>query len=468
MEKALLSKSTFIRGLQCLKSLYLHKKRPFLRDKLSAAQLNKFDRGHEVGLLAQKMFPGGEDCSPASPSAYRKSIEKTLSLIEKKFPVIYEATLQADGVLIMADILVWNGQTYDMYEVKSSLKISQTYLYDVALQYYVMQQAGLTPGAAFILHVNSDYLFEGGEIDPFKFFRVVNVTHEVLALQEKVKTTLEAEKQVISSESSPRIPIGPWCFSPYPCDFIGHCWKNEPFDSVARLKSVSPEARFQWMSQGIRTWTELKNQDLKNPLLSAEIQALSSGKPFVDSHRLAEKVELIGNALSVFVLAAENAIPLVSMTHPFEPVPLAWGFKGTQEHAMYLGGISPKTNPFENLQRDILKAGASEATTLVTWGSRASRVIRRLFPEANIVDLSEWLWSDFLYFPSPSSDANPLSVAIEAGLSKAPSESFSEEEILRKFYKNELVFDAYLPNYISKQLDALHAILALLQKMAHS
>lgn len=468
MEKALLSKSTFIRGLQCLKSLYLHKKRPFLRDKLSAAQLNKFDRGHEVGLLAQKMFPGGEDCSPASPSAYRKSVEKTLELIEKKFPVVYEATLQADGVLIMADILVWNGRAYDMYEVKSSLKISPTYLYDVALQYYVMQQAGLTPGATFLLHVNSDYLFEGGEIDPFRFFKVVNVTQEVQTLQEKVKTTLEAEKQVISSEGSPRIPIGPWCFSPYPCDFMGHCWKNEPFDSVARLESVSPEERFQWMNQGIRTWGELKNQALNNPLLRAEIQALSSGRPFVDPHRLAEKLKLIDNALLMFVLAAENAIPLVPMTHPFEPVPLAWSFKGHQEHALNLGWISPETNPFENLQRDILKAGVSGATTLVTWGSRAGKVIRRLFPEAHIVDLSEWLWSDFLYFPWPGSDDNPLSVAIKAGLSQATAESFSVEEILRKFFKNEQVSDTYLPDYIGNQLDALQAILTLVQKMAHS
>jgi len=52
MEKHVLSKSTFIRGNQCLKSLYLNKKRPFLRDKLSPEQLEKFRRGHNVGFLA--------------------------------------------------------------------------------------------------------------------------------------------------------------------------------------------------------------------------------------------------------------------------------------------------------------------------------------------------------------------------------------------------------------------------------
>jgi hypothetical protein len=62
--RAILSKSTFIRGLQCEKSLYLHKKRPFLRDRLSPEQLAKFSRGTNVGVYAQELFPGrGRCCS---------------------------------------------------------------------------------------------------------------------------------------------------------------------------------------------------------------------------------------------------------------------------------------------------------------------------------------------------------------------------------------------------------------------
>ncbi|MDZ7740732.1 MAG: hypothetical protein U5Q03_03020 [Bacteroidota bacterium] len=82
MEKHILSKSTFIRGVQCLKSLYLNKKRPFLRDRLSAEQRAKFSRGHEVGLLAQELFPGGTDLKPKSPALYRKAVRATADLIE--------------------------------------------------------------------------------------------------------------------------------------------------------------------------------------------------------------------------------------------------------------------------------------------------------------------------------------------------------------------------------------------------
>lgn len=61
MRNESLSKSLFIRGLQYRKSLYLHKRRPDLKDELSEDQQARFDSGHEVGRLAQELFPGGRE-----------------------------------------------------------------------------------------------------------------------------------------------------------------------------------------------------------------------------------------------------------------------------------------------------------------------------------------------------------------------------------------------------------------------
>ena len=59
-----LSKSTFIRGLQCEKSLYLYKHFFNLKDPVPAAQKAIFDQGTKIGLLAQQLFPRGVDASP--------------------------------------------------------------------------------------------------------------------------------------------------------------------------------------------------------------------------------------------------------------------------------------------------------------------------------------------------------------------------------------------------------------------
>src|SRR5450631_1967706 len=47
-ERHLLSKSTFMKGRQCPKALWLHKKRPDLGTPVSASQQMVFDRGKNV------------------------------------------------------------------------------------------------------------------------------------------------------------------------------------------------------------------------------------------------------------------------------------------------------------------------------------------------------------------------------------------------------------------------------------
>ncbi len=51
-DKHVLSKSTFLRGLQCHKSLYLNRYQRNLRDAISPEQQAIFTTGREVGILA--------------------------------------------------------------------------------------------------------------------------------------------------------------------------------------------------------------------------------------------------------------------------------------------------------------------------------------------------------------------------------------------------------------------------------
>ena len=54
-----ISKSKFVAGVQCLKRLYLEVHEPELATELDEASKNVIEQGHQVGLVAQKAFPGG-------------------------------------------------------------------------------------------------------------------------------------------------------------------------------------------------------------------------------------------------------------------------------------------------------------------------------------------------------------------------------------------------------------------------
>ena len=66
LPKYFLSKSTFLKGLQCEKALYLYKHHYNLKDKITAQKQAIFNQGNAVGELAQDLFTGGVDASPSS------------------------------------------------------------------------------------------------------------------------------------------------------------------------------------------------------------------------------------------------------------------------------------------------------------------------------------------------------------------------------------------------------------------
>ncbi len=244
MEKHLLSKSTFLRGVQCLKSLYLNKKRPFLRDRLSDAQRAVFKRGTDVGVLAWQLFPGGVDLKPRSPALYRKKAMETLEIVQsQKHPILYEATFQYDRLLAILDILVKSRNGWTAYEVKSSRGISETFLIDAAFQYYVITRAGVPLDDFYLVTVNPDYVL-GDKLDVQQFFSQTSVWEEVKSRQAFIEEQIEKEKEALLFTSSPPVPIGLHCHKPYPCDFLGHCWKKVAENSLLYLDAFDQEMRF--------------------------------------------------------------------------------------------------------------------------------------------------------------------------------------------------------------------------------
>ena len=133
--KHILSKSTFLRGCQCTKSLYLYKNSPQLREEASDQQQAIFTQGTNVGKLAEQLFPGGVDARPDNTYEYQKSVARTKQLIQDGVKIIYEAAFQYEGVLAAIDILVKERGKWKAYEVKSSTEVKDVNIIDAALHH---------------------------------------------------------------------------------------------------------------------------------------------------------------------------------------------------------------------------------------------------------------------------------------------------------------------------------------------
>lgn len=255
-----------MRGIKCSKSLYLNKHGKSLRDEMSDSQEFIFEQGTEVGLLAQELFPGGIDCSPESFYDYGPSIQKTKELIAKGQQVIYEASFQFDGVLCAMDVLVKSGDGYKAFEVKSSTSVSDTYIQDASLQYYVITNSGVKLKDISIVYINNEYV-KKGKIDIKKLFNCDSILQEVLQLQEEVPENIKVFKKILASKNVPEADIGPHCGSPYPCDFMGHCWKHVPEYSVFDISRLRSEKKYEMYNRGVISFEQI-TQDLQEEFLN--------------------------------------------------------------------------------------------------------------------------------------------------------------------------------------------------------
>ena len=251
-----LSKSTFIRGLQCDKSLYLYKKHYKLKDPISSTLQAVFDQGNQIGILAQSLFPGGVDSSPSSHFRMMEGVAKTKEFLESGKSIIYEATFTYNEVLAALDILVKDDEGWKAYEVKSSTSVSKTYVKDAAIQYYTIINSGIDLVDISIIHINNNYILDGNlNID--ELFTIESVKDEVLAYLPRISNEVSRLKKVIELDSAPKLDIGEHCFEPYQCDFKGTCWKHIPDYSVFDISRLNKHKKFDLYNKGIITLDQI-------------------------------------------------------------------------------------------------------------------------------------------------------------------------------------------------------------------
>lgn len=222
MNTRMISKSSFIRGTKCPKSLFLHFFQPDDRDEISENQQNIFNTGHSVGTYAQQLFPGGIDASRREHEKISEALAYTKELIASGQKVIYEAAFSDGETLCYMDILANEDGKWHAYEVKASSGVKDYQVQDVAFQYYVITRSGLPLADIYLVHLNNQYI-RRGEIDVQQLFTKVSMTARILPMQEEIPLQIKTLQLTLDLGVVPEVAMGHQCTHPYPCDFIGFC-----------------------------------------------------------------------------------------------------------------------------------------------------------------------------------------------------------------------------------------------------
>jgi len=205
-----LSKSRYCSAVQCPKMLWLKKNMPEAFDD-SVVNQAVLDRGNDVGDLAMGLLGDYVEVPYGDLSGM---ITKTEELIEAGTPIIAEASFSYDGLFCSVDILknLGNGRV-ELVEVKSSTRVSDIYLHDVAYQVYVLTQLGFTVEKACLAHINSDYVRHGA-LDLQALFTIEDLTETAIGMQAGVEERVRTLREYMAQTDEPEMGIGSQCFAP--------------------------------------------------------------------------------------------------------------------------------------------------------------------------------------------------------------------------------------------------------------
>lgn len=316
----------------------------------SAEQQSIFSRGNNVGKLAQQLFPGGTDATPAKRSDNPAAVARTQELIAQGADVIYEAAFQYERVLAILDILVKKNGVWYGYEVKSSTKISQTYVLDASLQYWVITNSGIPLQDISLIIVNNQYVRKG-DIELAKLFSIRSVKKEALNNYDMIAEKVAASLLVAGNAQMPEMQIGEQCFSPYACDFMGTCWKHVPKNSVFEITGIPKAEQFALYNAGYKTIPEVPEENTLDKYANIHIRAIKTGQALINKEAIRGFLDKA--VYPLFFMDFETfmpAVPIYDQTKPYQHIPFQYSIhlkkskEAPLEHFEFLGeqGIDPR------------------------------------------------------------------------------------------------------------------------------
>jgi len=359
----MITKSDYIRYLQCPKQAWLNKFRP---DLISQEIKDPFDdimdAGYEVEKYAYGLFTNGKVANG----------EKETSKLMKENGAIFQPTIIVGDLHCRADIISFDKKTesWDIYEVKSSTQVHKVHKYDLAFQKICFERAGHKIGKTFLVHINNEYVRQG-EIDSQELFKAEDLTIEVRNLESETNERIKVLVKIMKSKEEPNIRPVKQCNNPYSCVFKHHCLKDVPKKSIYSISGkLSEKTMNHLLDNGI---LEIENipQEFITESFSKHFHAIKYDVVSIEKEGIKNELEKI--QYPIYFLDYEtygSAIPVFEGYKPYQNIVFQYSLhvqkspESELEHFAFLH--DKKNDPTKELAKTLKERIGNEGT-LIAW-----------------------------------------------------------------------------------------------------
>jgi predicted RecB family nuclease len=269
--------------------------------------------------------------------------------------------------------------------VKSSASLKDEHLDDVAIQYRVLSRCGLDIGSCCLAHVNRSYVFSGGIVDSWRFFRIRNVTRQVEKLQPKLTFQLRAAFTVLSMPTAPDIKPGTHCTHPVTCEFYDHCNPPIPDDHIGYLPRLHASAGEALEELGVESIHDIPDDFPLSERQRLACTSVQTGEPWFNPE-LGVALESLRYPLYFMDFESVNpAVPRFPGMRPYDQLPFQWSV-----HVLREPGAEPEH--FEFLATDASDPRREFIESLCyALGERGNIVVYSAFESQRLSELGAYL-----------------------------------------------------------------------------
>jgi len=373
-----ISKSEFMMFLKHPAWLWLKKydksKIPIPDEDLQA----RFDEGTLFEEYAEKLFPeavklGYKNDGVFSGTKYYALPELTRKEIEGGAKILMQGRLEVDNLTSIFDVIERvEGNTFDLYEIKSSTTVKPDHIPDLAFQTIVLEKAGLSIRNMYVLHVNNEYIRKG-DIDIDKLAKKADVTEEVrLSIDETLNNIMKAFEVLTRKEMpdiSPRYlkagNMEEWL------EIFGLVKGDLPRYSIYKLCILTPKKVGLLEDMGIELINDIPLDFYLSEKQQKQVRAVKTGEQEIDKDEISEFLSSLKFPLHFFDYETlSGVVPAFDGTRPYQQIPFQYSLhiedeaKGSLAHKEYLH--TENSNPVLPLLKQMKKDFESKGT-VISW-----------------------------------------------------------------------------------------------------
>ncbi len=349
-----ISKTDYILWRDCAKNAWLriHKPDVYFSTELTEYEQSVMEMGIEVERVARGLFPDGAVVTGSQTDA----LQETRALIASNTPTLFQPVFEREECLAVVDVLRYEPGTneWSIYEVKSSTKVREEHVYDLAFQVALLRKHGINLKRAFLIVLNPDYVRQH-DLDIQKLFKPVDLTENVADISETVSREMQEARNYLLNESEPQGPCS--------CIYKGrsrHCstfhYSNPDvpdygIHDIARIGS-SPKKLKELVDAGILALEDIPSDIKLTKGQSNQLRAYRTGETIIDKEAIAKDLaELTFPLHFIDYETFASALPLFRDFSPYDQIPL--------QYSVHIVG-SPDEEP---IHRDFLPTGRGDPTS---------------------------------------------------------------------------------------------------------